>query len=100
MRAYTSAGTDGGLDFQCIKVYEEAKLVCHLKNKGKYDIAYQYVRIISHTVCTYMLLYICTLYVLAWVVVGIIWPEILERRISGDFWLIETLVCYNYIHSL
>ena len=34
-------GADGGLDFQCIKMYEEAKLVCHLKNKGKYDIAYQ-----------------------------------------------------------
>ena len=61
MHMYISAGTDGGLDFQCIKVYEEAKLVCHLKNKGKYDIAYQYVCIISHT---YM--YICTRYVLAW----------------------------------
>lgn len=38
---WCAAGADGGLDFQCIKMYEEAKLVCHLKNKGKYDIAYQ-----------------------------------------------------------
>lgn len=36
-------GTEGGLDFQCIKVYDEAKLVCHLKNRGKYDIAYHFV---------------------------------------------------------
>lgn len=35
------AGTDGGLDFQCVKVFDESKLTLHLKNKGKYDIAYK-----------------------------------------------------------
>ena len=34
-------GTDGGLDFQCIRVCDEHKLTIHLKNKGKYDIAYK-----------------------------------------------------------
>lgn len=34
-------GTDGGLDFQCIRVCDEQKLAIHLKNKGKYDIAYK-----------------------------------------------------------
>ena len=35
------AGTDGGLDFQCVKVFDESKLTLHLKNKGKYDIAFK-----------------------------------------------------------
>ncbi len=34
-------GADGGLDFQCIKVGDEQKLVVQLKNRGKYDIAYK-----------------------------------------------------------
>ena len=34
-------GADGGLDFQCIKVGEDQKLVMQLKNKGKYDIAFK-----------------------------------------------------------
>jgi hypothetical protein len=33
-------GTDGGLDFDAVRVSEEAKQVCSLKNKGKYDISY------------------------------------------------------------
>ena len=35
------AGADGGLDFQCCRVYDEVKLVVQLKNKGKYDIGFQ-----------------------------------------------------------
>ena len=34
-------GTDGGLDFQCLRVGDEAKLSMSLKNKGKYDIAFK-----------------------------------------------------------
>ena len=34
-------GTDGGLDFQCIRACDDHKLTVHLKNKGKYDIAYK-----------------------------------------------------------
>ena len=34
-------GTDGGLDFQCIKVGDEIKLMLQIKNKGKYDVAYK-----------------------------------------------------------
>jgi len=33
-------GADGGLDFDAVKVSEEAKLSCTVKNKGKYDIGY------------------------------------------------------------
>ena len=36
-----SQGTDGGLDFGTIKVNEETKQTCTLKNKGKYEIAYK-----------------------------------------------------------
>ncbi|XP_025115052.1 hydrocephalus-inducing protein-like isoform X4 [Pomacea canaliculata] len=36
-------GTDGGLDFGTMRVNEERKEVCTLKNKGKYDIAYSFV---------------------------------------------------------
>ena len=34
-------GAEGGLDFQCIRVCDEHKLVLQLKNKGKYDIKYE-----------------------------------------------------------
>ena len=34
-------GTDGGLDFQCIKVGDEQKLVVQMKNKGKFDIGFK-----------------------------------------------------------
>jgi len=34
-------GTDGGLDFGTIKVMDEVKQTCTLKNKGKYDIAFK-----------------------------------------------------------
>jgi len=36
-----STGTDGGLDFGTIKVMDEVKQTCTLKNKGKYDIAFK-----------------------------------------------------------
>ena len=36
-------GVDGGIDFDTMRVNEEQKQVCTLKNKGKYDIAYVYV---------------------------------------------------------
>ena len=38
-----STGADGGLDFPCIRVGDEAKLSIQLKNKGKYDIEYRCV---------------------------------------------------------
>lgn len=34
-------GTDGGLDFQCMKACDEHRLVIQMKNKGKYDVAYK-----------------------------------------------------------
>ncbi|XP_052816168.1 hydrocephalus-inducing protein homolog isoform X2 [Mya arenaria] len=36
-------GTDGGLDFGTIKVMDEVKQTCTLKNKGKYDIAFNFL---------------------------------------------------------
>ncbi len=36
-------GTDGGLDFPCTRACDEQKLTLHLKNKGRYDIAYRQV---------------------------------------------------------
>ncbi|XP_046359897.2 hydrocephalus-inducing protein homolog isoform X3 [Haliotis rufescens] len=36
-------GTDGGLDFGTIRVSEETKQTCNLKNKGKYEIAFNFV---------------------------------------------------------
>jgi len=36
-------GTDGGIDFDAVRVTEEAKQTCTLKNKGKYDITYSWV---------------------------------------------------------
>ena len=38
-----NTGADGGLDFQCVRVGDEAKLSIQLKNKGKYDIQYRCV---------------------------------------------------------
>ena len=32
-------GADGGLDFGSIRVFEENKQTCTLKNKGKYEIS-------------------------------------------------------------
>ncbi len=34
-------GTDGGLDFQCIKACDEQRLQVQIKNKGRYDVAYK-----------------------------------------------------------
>lgn len=34
-------GTEGALDFQCIRVCDEFKLMLQIKNKGKYDVAYK-----------------------------------------------------------
>ena len=34
-------GTDGGLDFQCVKVCDEQKMVIQIKNRGKYDASYK-----------------------------------------------------------
>lgn len=31
-------GNDGGLDFGIVKVGQEEKLICYLKNKGKFEI--------------------------------------------------------------
>lgn len=36
-------GNDGGLDFGTVKVGQEEKLTCHLKNKGKFEIQYNFV---------------------------------------------------------
>ncbi|KAK6174452.1 hypothetical protein SNE40_017727 [Patella caerulea] len=36
-------GTDGGLDFGVIRVSEETKQICTLKNKGKYEIMFHFV---------------------------------------------------------
>ncbi|ORY39534.1 hypothetical protein BCR33DRAFT_853320, partial [Rhizoclosmatium globosum] len=36
-------GFDGGLDFGVIKVLEEGKQVCTLKNKGKYEVGFRFV---------------------------------------------------------
>lgn len=35
------SGNDGGLDFGTVKVGQEEKLTCHLKNKGKFEIQYK-----------------------------------------------------------
>jgi len=34
------SGADGGIDFDAVRVFEEAKQSCTMKNKGKYDISY------------------------------------------------------------
>ncbi|KAJ1558923.1 hypothetical protein HK096_003058, partial [Nowakowskiella sp. JEL0078] len=36
-------GYDGGLDFGTLKVFEEGKQMCTLKNKGKYEVGFKYV---------------------------------------------------------
>lgn len=33
-------GADGGIDFDAVRVFEESKQSCTVKNKGKYDISY------------------------------------------------------------
>ncbi|XP_055892829.1 hydrocephalus-inducing protein homolog isoform X5 [Biomphalaria glabrata] len=38
-----SRGTDGGLDFGVVKVNEEGRQTCTLKNKGKYEIAFNFL---------------------------------------------------------
>jgi len=53
-------GAYGGIDFDAVRVYEECKQSCMVKNKGKYDISYSYVtgmcchccRLHTHTHCT------------------------------------------------
>jgi len=35
-------GADGGIDFDAVRVYEECKQSCTVKNKGKYDISFSY----------------------------------------------------------
>ena len=35
-------GTDGGLDFGVVRVFEEPKQTCSLKNKGKYEIQFKF----------------------------------------------------------
>ena len=34
-------GADGGLDFGGLKVFEEAKQTCTLKNRGRYEIGFR-----------------------------------------------------------
>lgn len=34
-------GADGGLDFGIIRVMDETKQTCSLKNKGRYEISYR-----------------------------------------------------------
>ena len=34
-------GADGGIDFDVIRVMDEQKQSCSLKNKGRYDIKYK-----------------------------------------------------------
>eukprot|EP00794_Sanderia_malayensis_P018879 gene18879-20779_t len=36
-------GADGGLDFGTLRVFDESKLSCSLKNKGRYEISYNFV---------------------------------------------------------
>ncbi|RKO94829.1 hypothetical protein BDK51DRAFT_29881 [Blyttiomyces helicus] len=36
-------GNEGGLDFGVLKVYEEGKQSCTLKNKGKYEVGYRFI---------------------------------------------------------
>jgi hypothetical protein len=43
MEVHCPKGSDGTLDFGVLKVYEEAKQVCVIKNKGKYEIGYRFV---------------------------------------------------------
>ena len=38
-----SLGADGGLDFGMLRVFDEAKQSCSLKNKGRYEISYNFV---------------------------------------------------------
>jgi len=40
-------GADGGIDFDAVRVYEECKQSCTVKNKGKYDISFSYVTLCS-----------------------------------------------------
>ena len=42
---YPLSGTDGGLDFGTIRVNEERKETCTLKNKGKYEITFKSVHV-------------------------------------------------------
>ena len=35
-------GSDGKLDFSPVRIYEETKQVCHIKNKGKYELHFQF----------------------------------------------------------
>ena len=46
-------GADGGIDFDVIRVLDEQKQQCSLKNKGKYEVAYSYVNLSNITVNFY-----------------------------------------------
>ena len=35
-------GAEGGLDFGIVRVFDESKQTCSLKNKGKYEIAFKF----------------------------------------------------------
>ena len=37
----SDVGADGGIDFDILRVMDEQKQICSLKNKGKYDIGYR-----------------------------------------------------------
>lgn len=43
MDVHFPKGCDGGLDFGVMKVFEEAKHTCTLKNKGKYEIGFKFI---------------------------------------------------------
>ena len=34
-------GADGGIDFGIIRVLDESRQICSLKNKGRYEIGFQ-----------------------------------------------------------
>lgn len=55
-----TSGADGGLDFQCIRVGDEAKQSIQLKNKGKYDIEYKYALCTDSLYVAYMCTHTCT----------------------------------------
>ena len=45
----SAVGADGGIDFDILRVMDEQKQICSLKNKGKYDIGYR----LEHRILSY-----------------------------------------------
>ena len=41
-------GADGGLDFGTIRVMDESKQTCSLKNKGRYEIGFRLASFLCH----------------------------------------------------